>query len=251
VPALRTLQAPTSITSARLPTAREGLEANRSGAASLPEISRPPSVPTLQAVPPVPERVVPPLPAGPAVVAAPSLPTARPPALQPAAPPVPVAVPSIADVPTLPTTNPLATPTGAAGATATPAGAASAQGSSSERPERTVRNDGPAAAPRLPENTGPDAGPRTGADVATPPSAAASRPRLNLELPRPRGGEIARQQSRGVLELLPQPPERKTKLEEDIAKAARKDCRTAYAGAGPLAVAPLLADAVRDKGCKW
>ena len=100
----------------------------------------------------------------------------------------------------------------------------------------------------------PDAGPRAGRDVATAPSAPASAPRLNLELARPRGGEIARDGSRGVLQLMPHPPERKNKLAEDIANAAKKDCKQAYAGAGLLAVVPLLLDATKSasaSGCKW
>jgi hypothetical protein len=99
----------------------------------------------------------------------------------------------------------------------------------------------------------PDAGSQVGADVATPPSAPASAPRLNLELARPRGGELSRGGSKGVLPLLPRPPELSDKLARDIEKAAKGDCRTAHAGAGLLAVVPLAADAVRGKegGCKW
>ena len=97
----------------------------------------------------------------------------------------------------------------------------------------------------------PDAGARAGRDVATPAAEAASAPRLNLDLARPRGGELSQQGSRGVLQLLPRPPEIRSKLAEDIEKAAKADCRTAYSGAGLLAVAPLAADALRGKGCKW
>jgi hypothetical protein len=56
---------------------------------------------------------------------------------------------------------------------------------------------------------------------------------------------------RGVLSLLPPPPERKSKLGDDIDKAGKPDCRTAYAQNGLLAVIPLAVDAARDKGCKW
>jgi hypothetical protein len=42
------------------------------------------------------------------------------------------------------------------------------------------------------------------------------------------------------------------KLGRDIEKAARSDCRSAYSGAGLLAVVPLAIDAARkDGGCKW
>jgi len=99
----------------------------------------------------------------------------------------------------------------------------------------------------------PDAGTRVGRDVATPPSQAASAPpRLNLELQRPRGGELSRFSSTGVLPLLPRPPELPDKLAKDIKKAAKPDCKDAYAGAGLLAVVPLAVDALRkDGGCKW
>lgn len=36
-----------------------------------------------------------------------------------------------------------------------------------------------------------------------------------------------------------------------MAKAARGDCRSAYAGLSLLAVIPIIVDTVRDKGCKW
>ena len=100
----------------------------------------------------------------------------------------------------------------------------------------------------------PDAGPQVGHDVATAPSAPASAPRLNLELARPRGGELSRQGGAGVLPLLPRPPELPDKLARDISNAAKADCRKAYQGLGLLAVVPLAADALRggkDSGCKW
>jgi len=99
----------------------------------------------------------------------------------------------------------------------------------------------------------PDAGTRLGQDVATPPSAAASAPpRLNLQLARPRGGELSRLAPAGVLQLLPRPPELPDKLGDEIRKAGRADCKDAYAGAGLLAVLPLVADALKkDGGCKW
>ena len=54
-----------------------------------------------------------------------------------------------------------------------------------------------------------------------------------------------------VLNLVPPPPERKTPLAEGIEKAAKPDCRQAYAGMGLLAVVPLAADAARNGGCRW
>ncbi len=98
----------------------------------------------------------------------------------------------------------------------------------------------------------PDAGPRLGRDVATPASAAPERKPLNLSLPR--GGELSAQGSRGVLPLMPLPPERKSKLSESLEEAKRADCRKAYGESlGLLAVVPLAVDAVRGgtKGCQW
>ena len=98
----------------------------------------------------------------------------------------------------------------------------------------------------------PDAGSRVGADVATLPSTAASAPkRLNLELPRLRGGELSRYSTTGLLPALPRPPEVPDKLGSAIEKTAKEDCRKAYAGAGLLAVVPLAVDALREGGCKW
>jgi len=99
-----------------------------------------------------------------------------------------------------------------------------------------------------------DAGPQVGHDVATAPSSPASAPRLNLELARPRGGQLSRQGGAGVLPLLPRPPELPDKLSRDIDKAAKADCRTAYQGLGLLAVVPLAADALgggKGSACKW
>jgi hypothetical protein len=97
----------------------------------------------------------------------------------------------------------------------------------------------------------PQAGPQLGHDIATPPSAPASGAPLNLNLPRARAPELPDRGSRGPLNLLPPPPERKSKLAEEIEKSAREDCRKAHADKGLLAVVPLVGDTVRDKGCKW
>ncbi|MBI3350765.1 MAG: hypothetical protein HY020_26650 [Burkholderiales bacterium] len=96
----------------------------------------------------------------------------------------------------------------------------------------------------------PDAGPRLGPSVPAPPTAAASAPRapLNLSLPR---GDMTAKRSLGLVELLPPPPERKSKLEQSIEDTANKDCRKAYSNAGILAAVPLALDAARGKGCKW
>lgn len=103
----------------------------------------------------------------------------------------------------------------------------------------------------------PDAGPRLGPDVTAPastppsPAAAASAPRAPLNLSLPRGDMTARRGSTGLIDLIPPPPERKSKLEQAVEDAVNKDCRKAYSGAGLLAVVPLALDAARGKGCKW
>jgi len=113
----------------------------------------------------------------------------------------------------------------------------------------------PALTAPLPSGLGrgaADAGTQQGRDVATPPSAAASMPRLNLDLPRSRGGALSSQGSPGVLQLMARPPEVKSKLATDIEKAGKADCTKAYAGAGILAPIPLAIDALKtDGGCKW
>ena len=109
-----------------------------------------------------------------------------------------------------------------------------------------------AAAPPGPLPAGsPDAGARQGHDVATPASTPPNAPRLNLNLPLTRGGEVSSRGSRGVLPLVPHPPELKSKLSESIEKAAKSDCRQAYQEMGLLAALPLAADAARNKGCRW
>jgi malate synthase len=50
------------------------------------------------------------------------------------------------------------------------------------------------------------------------------------------------------VDLLPQPPERKSKLEQSLEDAANKDCRKAYSNAGILAAVPRAIDAARGKG---
>ncbi|MCV2356713.1 hypothetical protein LNV09_21445 [Paucibacter sp. B2R-40] len=111
----------------------------------------------------------------------------------------------------------------------------------------------PSLLPAVTSPGSPEAGPRLGQDVATPASAAAKPPPLNLNLPRPRGGELSSRGSSGVLQLLPAPPERKSKLSEDMEKAAKEDCRKAYGESlGLLAVVPLALDAAKsNKGCRW
>lgn len=156
-----------------------------------------------------------------------------------------------------PAPNPAPAPTTAAPTTAAPTASAtptSAQPSpSNETPALKASAasllDPGGSRPRL---GAPDAGPRLGRDVATPASASPEVKPLNLSLPR--GGELSAQGSRGVLPLMPLPPERKSKLSESMEEAKRADCRKAYGETlGLLAVVPLAVDAVRGgtKGCTW
>lgn len=121
-------------------------------------------------------------------------------------------------------------------------------------PPRAFAADSAAAMPLVPAPpplpAAPDAGARTGHDVATPPSASASAvPRLNLSLPR--AGEVSVRTSRGLLEVLPVPPERKSKVGESIDAAARTDCRDAHRDAGLVGGIAVAADTLRGKGCRW
>jgi len=106
------------------------------------------------------------------------------------------------------------------------------------------------AAARVGLDGGPSAAAVSAVPGAAPAQTAATGPaRLNLSLPG--AGLSAAQALPGVLPWVPRPPERKTPLGDAVEQSARPDCRTAYSGAGLLAVVPLLADAARDKGCRW
>ncbi len=78
---------------------------------------------------------------------------------------------------------------------------------------------------------------------------------INTESLHKRAREIASEGGgpQGVLNIVPPPPpqERKDTLAEGIAKAAKPDCRTAYAGMGLLAIAPLVASTAGNGGCRW
>jgi Meckel syndrome type 1 protein len=116
-------------------------------------------------------------------------------------------------------------------------------------PARGDPTANPYAAPRASVGS-PEAGSRLGPDLPSPPSAASTPARapLNLSLPR---GEMSARRNPGAIDLIPPPPERKSKMEQSVEDATKKDCRKAYEGMGLLAVIPLAADAARDKGCKW
>lgn len=96
---------------------------------------------------------------------------------------------------------------------------------------------------------GADAEARAGVAALPAPAASAPRP-LNLELGRWRSADagppsVARQVAGLQTRTEPEP------LAGAIEKTGREDCTRAYAGAGLLAVVPLVLDALRGTGCKW
>jgi hypothetical protein len=169
-------------------------------------------------------------------------PAASQPALETAPPPAPVRrIEPIEEAPRMPSAVPPTQP--AEKAPALPP---------SPLPSPSASPAGGAAEPAArPASGAPDAGATPARDaVPAPADTARAPPRLNLDL-HPRIGPLNGPSARGLLPLLPAPPERKSKLADDIEKSAKPDCRKAYSGAGLLAVVPLAADAVRDKGCRW
>ncbi len=231
-----------------------------------PVIAAPPTAPppaAIERVPPVPTPppapvetlVTPPAAAAPAPLEAPVRTPAPP---EPVRPPEPTPAPMVRAVTTpdpvapMPSPGPTAVESMDSGKRAAPAAAAPAPRNTEAPPAPALRSPAPTVdGPTRPAAGSPDAGARVGNDRATPPSAPASAPTLNLDLPRARGALPSTLGSRGVLNLVPPPPDRKSKLAEDIEKAGKSDCRTAYSGMGPLAVLPLAIDAARGSGCKW
>jgi hypothetical protein len=94
----------------------------------------------------------------------------------------------------------------------------------------------------------------SGRTVPPVPSATpGAAPSLNLDL---RTGRASSRPvtpgTRGALNLMPPPPERRSKLAEDIEKAGKPDCRRAHADKGLLGVVPLAQAALsRDGDCRW
>src|SRR5262249_36639189 len=118
-----------------------------------------------------------------------------------------------------------------------------------------ARTDVPGEQAPRPRFGAPDAGdeifkPR--GDAAAP-AAADDPPHVDLEATRQRAREIASSGYRGVAPVIPPPPpvERKSNLAKAIEKAAKPDCRDAYAGMGLLAVIPLTVATVGNGGCRW
>lgn len=257
--AVQRLEAP-AITATRLPRAAELLApAPANTAPPAPTAALPTNLQRLEATD------------APAVTATNALP--RPAELRPAGPAAATALPSAQDLPPAVRRLESADPMGSAIAPlqAAPSARASLPApASSALSELAGSVPGPVATPAGPAGPAlgdpqanplasapkgaagtPDAGSRLGPDLPAPPTAAASAPGrapLNLSLPR---GDMTARRSTGVIDLIPPPPERKSKLEQSVEDAVNKDCRKAYSNAGLLAVVPLAIDAARGKGCKW
>ena len=92
------------------------------------------------------------------------------------------------------------------------------------------------------------------AETPADTGSASVSPSIDLEAAR----EIARQTVRSqpaakarTVQNTTDATEPETVLGRKISRAALPDCRTAYAGAGLLAIPLLLKDAVSDGGCTW
>ena len=270
---LRVAPSQAAAPSADLPAAVQRLEAPAVTATRLPRAADLRTPAPAMAAPPVPSAALP------ATVqrleaadstATPATALPRPAELRPASPAAATALPNAQDLPTAvrrlesqdaagstvaplqPVPNARASlPTPATSALGELAGAVPAAVAAPAGPAQGDPNANPLATAPKAAGGSPDAGSRLGPDVPAPPTAAASTPGrapLNLSLPR---GDMTARRSTGALDLIPPPPERKSKLEQSIEDAANKDCRKAYSGAGLLAVVPLAIDSVRGKGCKW
>ena len=86
--------------------------------------------------------------------------------------------------------------------------------------------------------------------MTAPPAAAPAHDfRWRAEDAAALGAPRARGQAR--VDLAPKAPAEPSALAKGIAQSARPPCRQAHAHLGLLAVPFLLADTVRDGGCKW
>jgi hypothetical protein len=190
------------------------------------------------------------------VPTAPAVPAPTPPAAAPTLPPAP----ATATPPAPAATSPTAPAAPAATAPTAPASSAAPSTAPAQRaaPAPVGRETGTPAAPLVPgQRPGTPDGrddifrPRDATPGAAP--AEAPRPRLDLDQIRQRAREIATERtgSPGILSVVPIPPDRRSRLAEEIEKAVKPDCRTAYANLGLLAVPALVAGAVADAGCRW
>ncbi|MFY3696515.1 hypothetical protein ACOTD6_02680 [Achromobacter xylosoxidans] len=105
------------------------------------------------------------------------------------------------------------------------------------------------ASPRQRASPPRDAGPSSSSASAPPAAAPAHDFRWRAEDAAALGAPRARGQAR--VDLAPKAPAEPSALAKGIAQSARPPCRQAHAHLGLLAVPFLLADTVRDGGCKW
>ncbi len=105
------------------------------------------------------------------------------------------------------------------------------------------------ASPRQRASPSRDAGPSPSSASAPPAAAPAHDFRWRAEDAAALGAPRARGQAR--VDLAPKAQAEPSALAKGIAQSARPPCRQAHAHLGLLAVPFLLADTVRDGGCKW
>jgi len=215
-------------------------------------------VPALRTMPDIPQQrdthaaaPAPVVPAPPVIVPAPAPVVPAPPVIVPApAAPSESATAREAPPATAPAGEPATTPPARELARPSAAPAAGPAGRSVDSPSSRE-----AAPPSGPARLNFGAQPAVDDDLrqlVEPPSATlaapGTRPRLSFERPAaPRGSGAGLVQ----LNVAPPAPEPESKLARDIQKAAKPDCRDAYAGLGLLAVPVLIANAITDKGCRW
>ncbi|CAB3701019.1 hypothetical protein LMG3458_02662 [Achromobacter deleyi] len=132
----------------------------------------------------------------------------------------------------------------------------------SARPSAPATRPAPATPPRPASRAAPQA-PQTAPKTSTSPTATPStaKPASAPTGPPPhdfrwRGEDAAAQgapRARGEarVDLAPKPRAEPSALAKGIAQSARPPCRDAHAHLGLLALPFLLADTVRDDGCKW
>ena len=91
-------------------------------------------------------------------------------------------------------------------------------------------------------------------DAVTPPAESGNGPHLDLDEAKKRAARAVVREgagSRGLLPIIPPPPERESREARALEKAIKPDCRDAYANMGLLAAVPLVASAIGDRGCRW
>ena len=122
-------------------------------------------------------------------------------------------------------------------------------GESAAVPKRASAN---AVARSAPAQSSAGAVAREGNDI---PALRDAGPAIDLDAAFKLAREVGRSRAGLVTQdlpsLAPASVEFETPLGRAIAKAARPDCRTEYAGLGLLALPFLLRDAVTNSGCTW